>query len=184
MASIAFTFRIGRSTVSTIIADTCEYLWQALKNEMFIPSEDNWKEITKEFYTHWNFPHYRCCRREARCCEGSHSINLMAVASALYRFLLVDIGAEGRHSGVFKNSLMGQLFADYKLYLPLPSLIVENGDPMPYVLVADEAFQLTNYTMRPYPGKILTYDRRIFNYRLSRARRVVENTFGIKARFC
>ncbi|XP_018400698.1 PREDICTED: uncharacterized protein LOC108778099 isoform X2 [Cyphomyrmex costatus] len=125
-----------------------------------------------------------CCRREARCCEGSHSINLMAVASALYRFLLVDIGAEGRHSGVFKNSLMGQLFADYKLYLPLPSLIVENGDPMPYVLVADEAFQLTNYTMRPYPGKILTYDRRIFNYRLSRARRVVENTFGIKARFC
>lgn len=77
----------------------------------------------------------------------------MAVASASYRFLLVDIGAEGRHSDgeVFKNSIMGQLFANNQIYVPPPSLIVENGDPMPYVLIADEAFPLTNYIMRPYP---------------------------------
>lgn len=57
MSSIAFAFRIGNSTASAIIADTCECLWNVLQNEMFIPSEDNWKEIAKEFYMRWNFSH-------------------------------------------------------------------------------------------------------------------------------
>lgn len=54
---------------------------------------------------------------------------------------------------------------------------------MPYVIVGDEAFPLKKYllTIRPYPGSQIQEDRskRIFNYRLSRARTVSENVFGI-----
>lgn len=116
--------------------------------------------------------------------KGHHSINLMAISDAKYRFIMVDIGAEGRHSdgGVFKNSCMGRRFEEGTFKLPPPKPVETDGPALPYVLLADEAFPLTTYMMRPYPrsGK-LDLKKKVFNYRLSRARRVVESAFGILA---
>lgn len=50
---------------------------------------------------------------------------------------------------------------------------------VPHVMMSDAAFPLEPYLVKPYPGQDLTYQRRIFNYQLSRARRVGENRFGI-----
>ena len=50
---------------------------------------------------------------------------------------------------------------------------------LPNFVVGDEAFPLKQYLLRLYPGKNLTFERKVLNYRLSRARRIIENTFGI-----
>jgi hypothetical protein len=49
------------------------------------------------------------------------------------------------------------------------------------ILVGDDAFPLKTYSLKPYLHRTLTYEQNIFNYRLSRARRIVENVFGILA---
>ena len=54
---------------------------------------------------------------------------------------------------------------------------------LPHCIVGDEAFPLRHDLMKPYPrgqcGTKLSEDQLVFNYRLSHARRISENVFGI-----
>ena len=55
---------------------------------------------------------------------------------------------------------------------------------MPYHIVGDGAFALTTHMMRPFPETGINPLEEMFNFRLSRARRIVDNVFGIlTARF-
>ena len=57
--SLSYSYRIGRSTVSTIIAETCKAIYTALKDRYLkSPStEDDWTVITARFEEVGNFPH-------------------------------------------------------------------------------------------------------------------------------
>ena len=49
-------------------------------------------------------------------------------------------------------------------------------------MVVDEIFQLEDYLMHYYPGTRsgeLLIDQAVFNYLLSRAMRVIKNSFGV-----
>ncbi|XP_070378864.1 uncharacterized protein [Dermacentor albipictus] len=112
---------------------------------------------------------------------GTFSIVLMAIVDAKYKFMMVDVGAPGRHSdgGVFKSCTFGKKLNDGVVALPAAVRLPKSQKVAPHVFVGDEAFQLRTDFLRPFPGKGMLPIQRVFNYRLSRARRIVENAFGI-----
>lgn len=68
------------------------------------------------------------------------------------------------------------------LKIPDDETIRGTSRKLPYVFVADDAFPLRLDIMKPFrQGDLTSIERKIFNYRLSRARRIVENVFGIMA---
>ena len=75
---------------------------------------------------------------------------------------------------------MGKCFEGNSLNVPEGSKIPGIDVELPYFLVGDEIFPLKTWLMRPYPST-LDETQRIYNYRVSRARRTIENVFGILA---
>ena len=163
------------------------------------PTADMWRNISASYSIKWQFPNcigsldgkhvvIQCPRNSGSQYfnyKGSFSVVLLALVDADYRFTPIDVGSFGRNSdgGIFAQSTLGIRLESNKLNIPQPEKIPGAGElgPMPYVIVADAAFPIKSYMMRPYPGQGISNEHRIFNYRLSRARRVVENAFGIMA---
>lgn len=110
------------------------------------------------------------------------SIILLAIVDADYNIIYANCGAKGKSSdsGVFQETAFYKALTENQLNWPDPEPIQESGPSMPFVLVGDSAFALTDNMMKPYPGNHEAGTmKRVFNYRLSRARRIVENVFGI-----
>ncbi|XP_060081098.1 putative nuclease HARBI1 [Ylistrum balloti] len=84
-------------------------------------------------------------------------------------------------AGVFNESTLEPALRQKTLGLPPPERLPNDNDISPYFIVGDDAFPLRTYLMKPYSHHYLEHDERVFNYRTSRGRRVVENPFGIPA---
>lgn len=76
---------------------------------------------------------------------------------------------------------MGKKFDNGDFELPEDVPLREQTEATPHVLIGDEAFGLKPYLMRPFPYMQSKNDplKDKYNYNLCRARRVVENCFGI-----
>ncbi|KAA8590736.1 hypothetical protein FQN60_001679, partial [Etheostoma spectabile] len=82
---------------------------------------------------------------------------------------------------VLANSTFGRALLDGTLGLPQDALLpgAQHLGPQPRDFAADEASPLRHNLMRPFPGSNHSGRRRVFNFRLSHARLIVENSFGI-----
>lgn len=106
---------------------------------------------------------------------------MLALADAHYRFSYINIGINGRISdgGIFRESNLSKAISNNTLNFPNSHELPHRKTKVPFVIVADDAFPLSTRILKLYPQRNLCYKNRIFNYRLSRARRIIENAFGI-----
>jgi hypothetical protein len=114
--------------------------------------------------------------------KSQYSIVLFALVDGNYNVIFADVGSQGRISDgvVFKDTKLYSMMTEDTLGLPPPEELPGRQMKLPYFFAADSAFALSENVMNPYPGDhVSESSTRIFNYRLSRAHRVVENVFGI-----
>lgn len=163
-------------------------------------TEAEWLKLANDFNTKWNFPNCIGALDGKHVniksppnsgslyfnYKGSYSIVLMALADADYKFSYINIGAPGRDSdgGVYNNCSLATAIENNSLNIPTTRPLPGRETPVPFVIVADDAFPLQTHIMKPFAFRNQSIQERIFNYRLSRARRIIENVFGIcSARF-
>jgi len=176
------------------------YLPEALKDEVMpdIQDEETWLEISKNFETRWNMPHClgaidgKHVRITKPPKTGSDYYNykkffskvILAVVDAQKKFVYVDVGAPGScgDATLFAESPFRRSAEAGTLNIPPPKRLPgerRSARPFPYFFVADDAFALKPWIMKPYGSRLLTEDQRTYNYRISRARMVVECAFGM-----
>jgi hypothetical protein len=112
--------------------------------------------------------------------KGYHSILMQAVVDSRYLYRDVVIGWQGsvHDAMVFSNSEIFKKGNENKLFPPDLNEEI-NGEDVPPLILADPAYPLLPWIMKGYPrNNNAPSSQRVFNYRLSRARMTVENTFG------
>lgn len=194
--TVGFSFRVGFKTVGNIVREVCDAIWEELSPKYLkVPDKTEWEKIRTDFWKVWNVPNCigsidgKHCTIQAPSNSGTDyfnykkffSIILLAVVDANYCFTVIDVGATGRQSdgGVLGNTCFFKKLEANELHLPDSKSLPNTSISLPNYFLGDEAFPLKTFLMRPYGGKLLSEPKKVYNYRHSRGRRVVENAFGI-----
>jgi hypothetical protein len=99
----------------------------------------------------------------------------------LFIALLSSIRSDKIISFCCRDSTFNASLHSSTLGIPSESALPGTTLVLPHVFLGDGGFPMTTQIMRPFPEGQLSPASRIFNYRLSRARRCIENAFGILA---
>nr|XP_022903145.1 uncharacterized protein LOC111415626 [Onthophagus taurus] len=136
--TIAFSYRLGHSTVHSIVHEVCKAIVNNLLATCIpVPTESDWHDIAKTFWMHWNFPNCigaldgKHVQILAPPNSGSNYFNykkkfsvvLLALVDANYKFIFVDIESYGKNSdgGIFANSHLGKRLDNGTLNIANPT---------------------------------------------------------------
>nr|CAI5863554.1 unnamed protein product [Callosobruchus analis] len=197
----AFSQMNSSNNNSTKYSKCCDAIYDCLQAKYLKTpgSQEQWEQVSNEYEKKWQYPHCLGALDGKHIIikappksgshffnyKGHHSVVLMALVDADYKFIYIDFGCNGRISdgGVFGNCTLSSALESNTLNIPEPRPLKGRKKLTPFVVVADDAFPLKPHLMKPFPFKQedMQVATSVFNYRLSRARRVVENAFGLIA---
>ncbi|XP_070188769.1 uncharacterized protein [Littorina saxatilis] len=186
---------VPHNTQSLVVRDVCQAIIDEYVDEMLVcPSTpEGWRAVADKFFQRWNFPNtcgaldgkHVACRCPPKSgslyfnYKGFYSIVLMALVDADYKFIWADIGGTGSASDaqIYNFCELKECVEDGTLGFPDPEPLPNDNQDVSYCFIGDDALGPSPTMMKPYSLRGLTNEKRISNYRLSRARRVVENAF-------
>lgn len=173
-----FSYRLGMATLCGIIKEVCTNIWELLHDECIaIPNtQEGWLEIAAGFENTANFPN--CIgsidRKHIRiiCPQQSgslftnykkyYSIVLLAMCDSDYKLTYINVGACGTDSdsNIFKGSSLFRQLNNGEILLPTSKPLPNTTEPLPYVIVGDAAFGISQKVLRPYARTNLTHKKK------------------------
>ena len=192
--TIGLLFGVSKSTVCLVIKDVCSAIVQILLPEYIrFPTGDALRRVVTGFKQDYGFP--QCagaidgthipivspneCPADYYNRKGWHSIILQGTVDNNGCFVDIYVGWPGRvhDARVFANSSLYQK-GQNKTLLPDWKEKLNNID-VPLVMLGDPAYPLLQWLMKGFPDNgRLSHQQKHFNYRLSKARVVVEHSYG------
>ncbi|KAH7700168.1 hypothetical protein AAVH_32716 [Aphelenchoides avenae] len=183
--SLSFSYYLGESTVGAIVHETCKVLVEVLKPEFLVtPSTtDEWLAVAGEFWERWQLPNtlgaidgkhvrLKCPAKSGSLWynyKGFFSSVLLVIADANYRIRYASVGSYGHEgdAGIYDRSDLAAALEDpaNPLSIPGPQPLPDTNTLSPFFIVADDAFPLKTYMMKPYTGDGLSEEKRVYNYR-------------------
>ena len=194
-----FNYRVPGNTISLIVKEVCKAIVAEFKDEVIQchTTTQEWRDIDDAFYKKWNVPHAIGALDEKHVAikkpnssgsiyynyKGFFSVVIMALVDADYKFIWVDLGGFGHQSDsqIINASELRECIVNRSIGVPAADKLPGDDNDTHYFILADDIFAMRTYLMKPYSQKGMSREKRIFNYRLSRGRRVSENAFGIMA---
>ncbi|XP_064477712.1 putative nuclease HARBI1 [Ornithodoros turicata] len=166
--------------IKRVCTALCNYL---IPRYMRLPSTSaQWETIADRFFSLWHFPHcigavdgkhvrIRCPPKAGSSFfnyKGYHSMVLMALVDADKKAIFVDAGVIGRcdDSVTFRGTELFQKLESGVCNIPEPVPLPGQNYPTAFVVIADAAFSMKYYMLRPYAQRELqSKANRVYNYR-------------------
>ncbi|RCN32423.1 transposase, IS4 family [Ancylostoma caninum] len=191
---MALELSAGTSTVMETVYEVCKAIIDEYFYETFpLPTGSTWAQSAREFQALWGYPravaaldgkHFECFRpRKSGSSfynyKGYYSVVLLALCDAQYRILMFDLG-KSSDAGIYMQSPMRSFIEDHLSDFP-PAASLDGFGAVSYHILVDQGFAQAVHMQRPFNRLQAESDSGVahFNKCFSRARRVVENLFGI-----